>query len=156
MGVFPANVTSQHAAMARQQVGADNFVCTEQKICLTTNEDEARAAALACEADPNRPRPPTASDLTPNPDRHRPLTDPNRPRGHRPGLGRTRRAAESGETPQAEPSMGQGGEMLLASSCTGQGAQAEGGLSGGCWVSIRHGPCGLIVQCRIPEHLLMA
>ena len=113
-------------------------------------------AALACEADPNRPRPPTASDLTPYPDRHRPLTDPNRPRGHRPGLGRTRCAAESGETPQAEPSMGQGGEMPLASSCTGQGAQAEGGLSGGCWVSIRHGPCGLIVQCRIPEHLLMA
>ena len=112
-------------------------------------------AALACEADPNRPRPPTASE-TPNPDRHRPLTDPNRPRGHRPSLGRTRRAAESGETPQVEPSTGQGGEMPLASSCTGQGAQAEGGFRGGCWVSIRHGPCGPVVQCRIPEHLLMA
>jgi hypothetical protein len=108
-------------------------------------------AALACEAEPNRPRPPTApdlTDLTPNPDRHR------RDR-HRPGLGRTGRAAEDiGGTPQAEPSKGQGGAKVgavpPATSCRGR---AGGG--GGCWVTIHHGPCGPLVQCRIPEHLLL-
>ncbi|HIF11399.1 MAG TPA: TIGR03620 family F420-dependent LLM class oxidoreductase [Sneathiellales bacterium] len=45
LGALPYNVTPEHAGIARQQVGADNFVCTEQKICLTTNGDEARAAA---------------------------------------------------------------------------------------------------------------
>ena len=105
-------------------------------------------AALACEAGPNRPKPPTAPDRTPNPDCHRPL-------GHRPSLGRARRAAEWGEMPQMEPSKGghQGGAVTLASPCRRQGAQVAGG---GGWVTIRHGPCGPVVQCRIPEHLILA
>ena len=103
-------------------------------------------AALACEADPGRPKPPTAPDRTPNPDCHRPL-------GHRPSLGRARRAAEWGEMPQMEPSKGQGGAVTLASPCRRQGAQVAGGA---CWVTIRHGPCGPVVHCRIPEHLLLA
>ncbi len=45
--VFPANVTSQHAAIARQQVGADRLVCSEIHVCLTPDPDQARAAARA-------------------------------------------------------------------------------------------------------------
>lgn len=47
MGVFPANVTSQHAAMARQQVGAEKQVCAEVHVCMTEDPVEARAAARA-------------------------------------------------------------------------------------------------------------
>lgn len=47
LGVFPANVTSQHAAIARQQVGADRLVCSEIHVCMTEDPDEARAAARA-------------------------------------------------------------------------------------------------------------
>ena len=106
-------------------------------------------AALACEADPSRPKTPTAQtapNRPPNPDRHRPL-------GHRPSLGGARRAAEWGEMPQMEPSKGQGRAVTLASPCRRQGAQVAGGA---CWVTIRHGPCGPVVHCRIPEHLLLA
>ena len=45
LGTIPANVTSQHAAIARQQVGADREVCSEVHVCMTTDADEARAAA---------------------------------------------------------------------------------------------------------------
>lgn len=50
LGALPYNVTPEHAGIARQQVGADNLVCTEQKICLTTNADEARSAGRAAMA----------------------------------------------------------------------------------------------------------
>lgn len=47
LGVIPANVTLQHAAIARQQVGADRLVCSEFHACLTEDPDQARAAARA-------------------------------------------------------------------------------------------------------------
>lgn len=47
MGALPYNVTPQHAAVARQQIGADGQVCSEQKVCLTEDPVEARAAARA-------------------------------------------------------------------------------------------------------------
>ncbi len=47
LGVFPYNVTPAHAAISRQQVGAHDFVCSEQKVCLTSESDEARAASRA-------------------------------------------------------------------------------------------------------------
>jgi len=47
LGVIPANVTSQHAAIARQQVGAERAVCSEVHVCMTTDPEEARAAARA-------------------------------------------------------------------------------------------------------------
>ena len=124
-------------------------------------------AALACEADPDRPKPSTAPDRAANPDRRR-----DRRRDHHgPSAGRARRAAEGREVPQgdeqvglkAAPSKGQGGggavvgRASLASPCSsgqGQGHGAQAG--GGGWVAIRHGPCGPVVQCRIPEHLLLA
>ena len=124
-------------------------------------------AALACAADPDRPKPSTAPDRAANPDRRR-----DRRRDHRgPSAGRARRAAEGREVPQGDeqlglkvaPSKGQGGggavvgRASLASPCSsgqGQGHGAQAG--GGGWVTIRHGPCGPVVQCRIPEHLLLA
>jgi probable F420-dependent oxidoreductase len=47
LGVLPYNVTPPHAGVARQQVGAGGLVCAEQKVCLTTDAVEARAAARA-------------------------------------------------------------------------------------------------------------
>lgn len=47
LGVIPANVTLQHAAIARQQVGADRLVCSEFHACMTEDPDQARAAARA-------------------------------------------------------------------------------------------------------------
>lgn len=47
MGALPYNVTPQHAGIARQQVGAEGQVCSEQKVCLTSDPVEARAAARA-------------------------------------------------------------------------------------------------------------
>jgi probable F420-dependent oxidoreductase len=47
MGALPYNVTPQHAGIARQQVGADGQVCAEQKVCLTSDPVEARAAGRA-------------------------------------------------------------------------------------------------------------
>jgi probable F420-dependent oxidoreductase len=47
LGVIPANVTAQHAAMARQQMGADKLVCSEVHVCMTEDPAEARAAARA-------------------------------------------------------------------------------------------------------------
>jgi probable F420-dependent oxidoreductase len=47
LGALPANVTPQHAAIARQQIGADGLVCNYQNVCLTTDPGEARAAARA-------------------------------------------------------------------------------------------------------------
>ena len=126
-------------------------------------------AALACAADPDRPKPSTAPDRAANPDRRR-----DRRRDHRgPSAGRARRAAEGREVPQGDeqlglkvaPSKGQGGGgavvggASLASPCSsgqGQGHGAQAGGGGGGWVTIRHGPCGPVVQCRIPEHLLLA
>ena len=130
-------------------------------------------AALACEADPDRPKPSTAPDRAANPGRRRD--------NHGPSAGRARRTAEGRAVPQGDeqvglehglevaPSKGQGGggamvgRVSLASPCSssgqghGHGAQAGGrGTLGGSWVTIRHGPCGPVVQCRIPEHLLLA
>jgi len=121
-------------------------------------------AALACAADPDRPKPSTAPDRAADPDRRR-----DRRRDHRgPSAGR---AAEGRAVPQgneqlglkAAPSKGQGGGgavvgraslASLYSSGQGQGHGAQAG--GGGWVTIRHGPCGPVVQCRIPEYLLLA
>lgn len=47
LGALPYNVTPQHAGIARQQVGADGLVCSEQKVCLTEDPVAARAAARA-------------------------------------------------------------------------------------------------------------
>jgi probable F420-dependent oxidoreductase len=47
MGALPYNATPEHTTIARQQVGPDSLVCTEQKVCLTTDIEEARAAARA-------------------------------------------------------------------------------------------------------------
>ena len=47
MGALPYNVTPPHAGVSRQQVGADGLVCSEQKVCLNSDANEARAAARA-------------------------------------------------------------------------------------------------------------
>ena len=47
LGALPYNVTPQHAAISRQQVGADGLVCSEQKVCLCSDPVQARAAARA-------------------------------------------------------------------------------------------------------------
>jgi len=47
LGAIPANVTIQHAATSRQQVGADRLVCSEFHVCMTKDADQARAAARA-------------------------------------------------------------------------------------------------------------
>ena len=47
MGALPYNATPEHTTLVRRQVGPDGLVCTEQKVCLTTDIEEARAAARA-------------------------------------------------------------------------------------------------------------
>jgi len=47
MGALPYNATPEHTSIARRHVGTTGLVCTEQKICLTEDIEEARAAARA-------------------------------------------------------------------------------------------------------------
>jgi probable F420-dependent oxidoreductase len=47
LGALPYNATTEHTGIARQQVGAGGLICTEQKVCLTEDIEEARAAARA-------------------------------------------------------------------------------------------------------------
>ena len=44
-GAHPYNVTPEHTARAREIVGADAWLCVEQKVCLTTEASRARAVA---------------------------------------------------------------------------------------------------------------
>ena len=44
-GAHPYNVTPEHTARAREIVGADAWLCVEQKVCLTTDASQARAVA---------------------------------------------------------------------------------------------------------------
>lgn len=44
-GALPYNVTPEHTARARTILGGDRWLCVEQKICLTTHADTARAVA---------------------------------------------------------------------------------------------------------------
>lgn len=44
-GALPYNVTPEHTAMAREVLGPEAWLCVEQKICLCTDESEARAVA---------------------------------------------------------------------------------------------------------------
>jgi len=45
LGAMPYNNTPELTARARQRIGADAMLIAEQKVCFTTNADEARAAA---------------------------------------------------------------------------------------------------------------
>ena len=44
-GAHPYNVTPEHSALAREIVGPDKWVCTEQKVCVTKNASQARGVA---------------------------------------------------------------------------------------------------------------
>jgi probable F420-dependent oxidoreductase len=44
-GAHPYNVTPEHTAQARQILGPDKWICTEQKVMLETDPAVARAAA---------------------------------------------------------------------------------------------------------------
>ena len=44
-GALPYNVPPEHTLQARAILGTDRWLCVEQKICLTTNADTARAVA---------------------------------------------------------------------------------------------------------------
>jgi len=44
-GALPYNVTPEHTALAKKILGPDKWLCVEQKVCLTTDEGQARAAA---------------------------------------------------------------------------------------------------------------
>jgi probable F420-dependent oxidoreductase len=46
-GAHPYWSTPEHTAMARELLGPDALLCVEQKVCLTTDADLAREAALA-------------------------------------------------------------------------------------------------------------
>ena len=46
-GAHPYFTTPEHTAMAREAIGPDKLLCVEQKVCLTTDADAARTAALA-------------------------------------------------------------------------------------------------------------
>lgn len=46
-GAHPYWTTPDHTAMARDTIGPDALLCVEQKVCLTTDADAARAAALS-------------------------------------------------------------------------------------------------------------
>lgn len=46
-GAHPYWTTPEHTAMARETMGPDALLCVEQKVCLTTDADAAREAALA-------------------------------------------------------------------------------------------------------------
>jgi probable F420-dependent oxidoreductase len=44
-GALPYNVTPEHTAMARSTLGPDKWLVVEQKVCLETNPETARALA---------------------------------------------------------------------------------------------------------------
>jgi len=44
-GALPYNVPPEHTLQARAILGPDRWLCVEQKVCLTTNSDTARAVA---------------------------------------------------------------------------------------------------------------
>ena len=44
-GALPYCVTPEHTAMAKDILGADSWLCVEQKICLTTDSTQAKAIA---------------------------------------------------------------------------------------------------------------
>ena len=46
-GAHPYWTTPEHTSMARETIGPDALLCVEQKVCLTTDADAARTAALA-------------------------------------------------------------------------------------------------------------
>lgn len=46
-GAHPYWSTPEHTAMARDVMGPDALLCVEQKVCLTTDADAAREAALS-------------------------------------------------------------------------------------------------------------
>lgn len=46
-GAHPYWTTPEHTAQSRQIMGPDSLLCVEQKVCLTTDADAAREAALA-------------------------------------------------------------------------------------------------------------
>ncbi len=47
LGVMPANVTTEHAAIARAQVGPTRVVCPMIHVCMSPDPQQARAAARA-------------------------------------------------------------------------------------------------------------
>ncbi|MFT4585808.1 MAG: putative F420-dependent oxidoreductase [Gammaproteobacteria bacterium] len=47
LGVMPANVTAGHAATAREKVGGNRSVCPMAHVCLSSDPQQARAAARA-------------------------------------------------------------------------------------------------------------
>jgi len=47
LGAHPYNVTPEHAAAARQIMGAEALICCEQKVCITEDAAQARRVARA-------------------------------------------------------------------------------------------------------------
>jgi probable F420-dependent oxidoreductase len=44
-GALPYNVTPEHTAQAKKILGPDKWLCVEQKVCLTTDANQAREVA---------------------------------------------------------------------------------------------------------------
>ena len=47
LGAFPYNITPEQAGISRRNMGPDSVICCEQKVCLSTDPQEARAAGRA-------------------------------------------------------------------------------------------------------------